>query len=160
MFRRDPAAAEVGVIERDGDSCHHADLVPVSHLSLDLPDQSDWHAYLAGRNIEIVPDASGRASITSGACRVLIAEARQREQLRQDQLARIEAEVVAADELRQARMFRGIRADDVPVGMTAAQYMMAGDPDLAPRRKSAVAEFLDGDSMTVHPIHEPAQEAS
>jgi hypothetical protein len=161
MFRHNTDVAEVGVIEQ-GDLArdHVDDLVPVSHLSLDLPDQSDWHAYLAGRNIEIVEDAIGRASITAGAARMLIAEERQREQLRQDQLARIEAEVVAADELRQARIFRGIRADDIPVGMSAAQYMMAGDPDLAPQRKSAVAEFLDGDSMTLHPIYGPAQEAS
>jgi hypothetical protein len=161
MFRHNTdVVAEARSAHADLELPEAADLVPISHLALDLPDQSDWPAYLAGRNIEIVEDAIGRASITAGAARMLIAEERQREQLRQDQLARIEAEVVAADELRQARIFRGIRVDEIPEGMSAAQYMMAGDPDLAPQRKSAVAEFLDGDSMVMHPIYEPAQEAS
>jgi hypothetical protein len=57
-------------------------------------------------------------------------------------------------------MFRGIRVDEIPEGMSPAQYMMTGDPDLAPQRKSAVAAFLDNDEMILHPIYEPAEEAS
>ena len=50
----------------------------------------------------------------------------------------------------QRLVFRGIPADMIPAGMTAAEALMAGDPDLRPRRKSAAASFLDGDSMVMH----------
>jgi hypothetical protein len=53
-------------------------------------------------------------------------------------------------ERQRARVWGGIRADQIPVGMSAAEAMMASDPDQRPRRKSAVASFLDHEDMILH----------
>jgi hypothetical protein len=156
MFRRDPAATEVGEIERGDPTWDHlADLVPVSHLKLDLPDQGDWHAYLTSRNIEIVPDAGGRASITAGACRMLIAEERQREQLRREKAAEAEKALVEADQLRRSQIWGGIPADQLPVGATPSSVMLAAAQADRPRRQSVLQHALSNSGeIEFHPIRD------
>jgi hypothetical protein len=162
MFRHGSVATvEVSEIEQGTYPGTCADPVPLSVLGLDLPVPAEgWNVWLAGQGISVVFDDIGRRCVSREDARALLEQQRQSEIRRQDQLVRLEEQAVAADELRRARMFRGIRVDEIPVGMSPAEYMMAGDPDLAPRRKSAAASFLDGDEMVLHPIHEPAEEAS
>jgi hypothetical protein len=161
MFRRDPAAAEVGVIEQDLHSCANADLVPVSHLKLDLPEQSDWHAYLADRNIEIVEDGIGRASIAGGAARMLIAEERQREQLRREKAAEAERLAVEADEQRRAQIWGGVRADDMPPGVAPAAVMLQSARDSQPKRTTPLQEALSNSgTLTYHPLSPTPEDES
>jgi hypothetical protein len=156
MFRRDPAAAEVSVIEQGDPTWDHP--LPISHLKLDLPEQSDWHAYLAGRNIEIVEDAIGRASITAGAARMLIAEARQREQLRREKAAEAEKALVEADERRRAQIWRGLSSEFMPVGASPAAVMLQSARDSQPKRTTPLQEALSGESLTYHPLTQTDEE--
>jgi hypothetical protein len=131
--------------------------IPLSILSLDLDEPGNgWAACLAAKGISTVLDDVGRLSISRSDARMLFREraeavARQREITARND-ARLEGE--------RLRVSRGIPADEVPEGMTAMEFAMQSDPDLRPRRKSAVAEFLDRDEMIVHPIYEPAEGAS
>jgi hypothetical protein len=161
MFRRDSAAAEVGEIEQGDATWHHADLVPISHLKLDLPDQSDWHAYLAARNIEIVEDAIGRASIAHAAARMLIAEERQREQLRREKAAEAEQQAVEADRAFRAALPKGLAWYELPDGVSFVEAAAAAEAAKHPRRTPSRGEWLFGetDTMVFHSL-EGQDEAS
>jgi hypothetical protein len=163
MFRSNtPAAAEPATNLLQGDpGPDHADLVPVSHLSLDLPDQSDWHAYLAGRNIEIVEDAIGRASIASGAARMLIAEECQRGQLRREKAAEAERLAVEADERFRAGLPKGLPWYELPDGVSFVEAAAAAEAAGHPRRTPTRGEWLFGetDTMVFHSL-EGEDEAS
>jgi hypothetical protein len=151
MFRTNTAPVEAGEIERRDPGPDH-DLVPLSHLKLDLPDQSDWHAYLAGRNIEIVEDDLTRPAIARGAARMLLAEERQREQLRREKAAEAERQAVEADERRRASIWRGLPSEYLPVGASPAAAMLAADRDARPKRTTPLQEALAGESLTYHPL--------
>jgi hypothetical protein len=137
-------------------------LIPLSVLALDLAEApaSGWAAFLAGQGISIEFDDVGRRAISRGDAKKLLDQQRQAEIRRQDQLARLEQEAVEKDRARRALLPKGLAWHDVPVGMTAAEAMFAGDPDRRPRRKSAAASFLDGDAMVMHPIREPLEDVS
>jgi hypothetical protein len=132
--------------------------IPLSVLSLDLDEPTNgWAASLAGRGVEVQIDDVGRLCISRSDAARLFRERREAAERQREAQARNDLE---AERQRVAQLWPGIPADQVPDGMTAAQYMMAGDPDLRPRRPSGVAAFLDGDSMIMHPIHEPLEDAS
>jgi hypothetical protein len=163
MFRNTAPVAAPAEVERDCAHGHNADpVVPLSVLALDLDSApaEGWASYLADHGIAIAFDDLGRRCISREDARKLLEQQRLHEIRKQDLMARAEERAIEADELRRSRMFRGIRADAVPAGMTAAEYMMVGDPDLGPRRPSAVASFLDGDEMVLHPIYEPMEDPS
>jgi hypothetical protein len=140
----------------------HEPLIPLSILELDLAEapRSGWAAYLAGQGISIEFDDVGRRAISRGDAKKLLDQQRQAEIRRQDQLARLEQEAVEKDRVRRAALPKGIPWYEVAPGMTAAEAMVAGDPDRRPRRKSAAASFLDGEGMVMHPIREPLEDAS
>jgi hypothetical protein len=136
-------------------------LIALSILSLELPEPTNgWLHYLTGRGVEVLIDDLGRRAISRADARQLFDEHRAGEVRRREVMGRSERQAQAKDREFRSRLWQGVPADMIPDGMTAAQYMMAGDPDLVPRRKSAVAEFLDGDEMVLHPIYEPAEGAS
>jgi hypothetical protein len=130
--------------------------IPLSILSLDLDEPGNgWAACLAAKGISTVLDDLGRLCVARADARMLFRERAEAVARAREITARRDAQLEG-----QRVVFRGIPADEIPAGMTAAEAMMAGDPDLRPRRKSAVAEFLDGDSMVMHSIHEPSEGAS
>jgi hypothetical protein len=135
--------------------------VPLVVLALSIPEPPNgWVNWLAVKGITVVPDHIGRDSVACHHAKRLLDEQRE-EQLRRAALARLqEQEAVAEDERRRSQIWGGIRADQVPDGMTATELMLASDPDRRPRRKSVAASFLDGDAMVMHPIHEPLEDAS
>jgi hypothetical protein len=130
--------------------------IPLSVLGLDIDEPGNgWAAGLADRRISVVLDDLGRACIARADARRLFEGKRAAEQKAREITARNDAKLEG-----HRAVFRGLPADQIPAGMTAAEALMAGDPDLRPRRKSAAASFLDGDSMVMHPIHEPAEAES
>jgi hypothetical protein len=137
-------------------------LIPLSILELDLAEApaSGWPAYLAERGISIAFDDIGRRCLSRGDAKKLLDAQRQDEIRRQDLAARREQEAVEKDRVRRALIPKGLAWHEVPAGMTPAEAMVAGDPGVGPRRKSAAASFLDGEGMIMHPIREPLEDAS
>jgi hypothetical protein len=131
-------------------------LIPVSVLALDLPAPAvgGWHAYLAAKGIRVVGDDLGRDCVARGDAARLFGEKRE-DEVRQAALRRLaEQEAVEADERRRALIWKGLPADAMPSDASPASVMLEAARDSGPRRQSAVAAFLDGDSMVMHPIHE------
>jgi hypothetical protein len=115
--------------------------IPLSVLALDLVAPVEgWNLHLAGRNIEIVEDDLGRASIGRADAQRLIAEEREREALRREKAAEAERLAVEADEQWRAQIWRGLPADHLPVGAAPAAVMQAADRDARPRRTSVLQE--------------------
>jgi hypothetical protein len=158
MFRN-TATTEVGEIELGCDRGCNADLVPLSHLSLDLDEPATgWLAYLSGRGIEVVADDIGRSSVSRDDAKQLFDEQREAEVRKREVMARIERQAEEKDRAFRAALPRGLAWHEVPVGLTPAQAMAAGDPerDRRPRRRSLLEESLEGGTLTMHPISEPA----
>ena len=98
--------------------------VPLSHLELDLPAPvAGWPAFLAARGVEVTLDDIGRMSIS-------------RDDARQ----------------RRAQIWGGIPADLIPVGVSAAQAMVAAEKDARPRRRSVLEDSLSNSGTVYHPI--------
>jgi hypothetical protein len=135
--------------------------VALSELALEIPEPTGgWVNWLAAKGITVIPDDIGRDSVARHHAKRLLDEQRE-EQLRRAALARLqEKQAVEADQARRSQIWGGIRADQVPDGMTPTELMLASDPDRRPRRKSVAASFLDGDAMVMHPIHESLEDAS
>jgi hypothetical protein len=130
-------------------------LIPLSVLSLDIDEPGNgWAADLAARGIKVQIDDIGRLCISRSDARRLFTERREAAERQRVAQARNDVE---AERQRVAQLWRGIPADQIPAGMSAAEAMVAGDPDRRPRRPSAVASFLDGDHMIMHPIREPLE---
>jgi hypothetical protein len=128
--------------------------IPLSVLALDLPAPVDgWDLHLAGRNIEIVEDGIGRASIARADAKRLIAEERQREQLRREKAAEAERTAVEADQQRRAQLWTGIPADLMPPGAAPAAVMLQLDKDAQPRRQSVLqAALQNSGGLTYHSL--------
>jgi hypothetical protein len=133
-----------------------ADLVPISHLALDLDvPPNDWAAFLAGRNIEITLDDVGRAAISRVAARQLFDEQREAEVRRRERAAELERQAVEQDRLRRASLPAGIPAALVPDGLAPAEAMMLAGESSAPRARSVREQLLErelgfGESMEFH----------
>jgi hypothetical protein len=136
-----------------------SDLIPLSHFALDHPQPSEgWSNFLGRRGITLRPDRIGRDAISSRDAQMLLHEKRA-EELRAAKLRQLaEQEAVAADERRRDLIWKGVSATALPEGMAPATAMLLAGHDERPRRKSPVAEVLDGESMTFHSYGD--QEAS
>jgi hypothetical protein len=134
--------------------------VPLSVLALDLAEPAEgWPNFLGARAIAIIPDDLRRDCVSRGDALRLLDEKREQE-LRRAALARLqEQEAVAEDARRRAQIWGGVPASALPEGAAPAAVMLEAARQLGPRRKSGAAAFLDGDSMVLHPIHEPADES-
>jgi hypothetical protein len=137
-----------------------ADLLPLSHLELDLPAPVEsWAAHLAGRNIEITLDDIGRMSISREDARLLIAEQREAEVRRREKVAELERQAVEADQRRRAQIYAGIPVAAIPADVHPARAMLEASRDARrPRRMSPLQEALSGEGMTFHPIQHNADE--
>ena len=130
-----------------------ADLVPISHLALDLDvPPNDWAAFLAGRNIEITLDDIGRMSVSRVAARQLFDEQREAEVRRREKAAELERQAVEQDQRRRAQIWGGIPADRIPVGVSPAQAMALAEKDARPRRRSVLEDSLSNSGTVFHPI--------
>jgi hypothetical protein len=130
------------------------DVIPVSHLSLDLPEPPiGWTAYLNNIGVEIVEDGIGRSAVSSADARMLIAEHRANEERKAQRRKLAEAQAVADDQIRRAQIWQGIPADDLPPGVAPAAVMLQASKDARPKRTSVLQEALAGSqTLTYHPL--------
>jgi hypothetical protein len=151
MFR----AAPVAVTEPTHDMVVPAEqLVPLSHLELDLPaPATGWLIELDRRGVEVLTDDVGRLAVSRAAARELISEHRGNEARKRELAARTEQQAIEADRQWRRQLWGGIPAVDLPPGVTAAQAMFAADRDAQPRRRSVLEEALgNSDTLTYHPL--------
>ena len=159
MFHK--AASPAPVVEPAPDVVLPADLVPLSHLELDLPAPTlGWPAYLSSRDIAVVNDDIGRAAIARSDARLLISEHHADETRQAEMRAAAEQRAVHADQKWRASFGQGV---EVPAGMTYAEAVRSAELDAQsyrPRRRSLVEDLLSNDGITFHPIRHEADEAS
>lgn len=131
------------VIESAPDVIVVADLIPISHLELDLsPPVEGWAVYLADRRIEIVLDDIGRLSISRGNARRLFDERREAEARKAEMRAESEKRAVEADRQWRSQLPRGVPWYEVPDGVLPVVAMTAADRAAQPRRLSPLQEAL------------------
>lgn len=130
------------------------DLIPLSHLALDLPEPCGvgWAAYLAGRGIEVVNDDLGRASVGRTDARQLFVEHRAAEVVKAEKRAAAERAAVEEDRQRRASIWGGVPADTIPPGVAPAAAMLQAAVDSRPRRRSVLEDALAGEGATFHPV--------
>ena len=130
-----------------------AELIPLSHLSLDLSTPvTGWSAFLTVRNIAIVSDDVGRDSITKADARTLIAEKHENERRAQEVAKQNEQRMIEADRVHRAQIWGGLHWAEIPDGVLPVQAMTQAAHDAQPKRLSPLQEALAGESMTYHPI--------
>jgi hypothetical protein len=130
------------------------ELIPLSHLELDLnPPTDGWAAYLAARDIGIVLDDLGRASVARDAARGLFSERREAEAKAREHAAAAERQAIEADQQWRAQLPHGLPWFEVPEGLHPATAMLTVARDEDPRRRS-LAEDLDrpDGGVTFHSI--------
>jgi hypothetical protein len=148
MFRSMPD------IEPAPDVVEPADLIPLSHIELDLdaPVES-WPSFLAARDIEVTLDDIGRMSIARFDARRLLTEKRDREAEQARRRKLVEAQAVADDQIRRSQIWQGVPAADLPPGMSASSVMLAASKDAQPRRQSVLQHALaNSGELVFHPI--------
>jgi hypothetical protein len=158
MFRS--AAAEPPVEEVAPSS-----LIPLSHLKLEMDLGGDWSAYLAARDVPVLTDAIGRASVLSSDARALLEEHRDRLAQEREAAARrheqLEREAEQRDRERRAQIWKGVPATSFPEGVSAASVMVAALRESRPKRQSVLETALanSGGEITFHPIGPEGEES-
>jgi hypothetical protein len=115
------------------------------------------HLHLADRNIQIVEDDIGRASVARTDAKRLIAEEREREALRREKAAEAERAAEEKDREWRAQLHPGIpwhRMPD-PGGLSPVMQMTAAAKAERPRRTPSQNEWLFGevdDTMVFHSL--------
>jgi hypothetical protein len=135
-----------------------ADVIPLSHLELDLPTPVEgWTVFLAARGVEVTLDDIGRMAVARDDARQLLTEKREREaeQARRRKLA--EAQAVADDQIRRAAIWQGVPADLIPPGVSAASVMLQASKEAQPKRQSVLQHALgNSGELVFHPIRDEA----
>jgi hypothetical protein len=130
-----------------------ADLVPLSHLALDLPEPSEgWALFLGRHGISFGSDDLGRDSISRGDAKRLLDEQRANELRVRALRAEQERQAVEQDRVRRASIWRGLPAVDLPYGVSASSAMLQAARDAQPRRRAPLEEQLDGESLIYHSL--------
>jgi hypothetical protein len=142
------------VVEPTDDVEVPADLIPITHLGLDLPEPpvGGWVAYLTGRGIEVVTDDIGRPSVSRADAKQLFDELHQNELRKREMAAQLDLQAVERDREFRAGLNKGIPWHHLPGGVTAAEAMAAADRDAQPKRLTPLQEQLAGESMVYHPL--------
>jgi hypothetical protein len=150
MFRAMPATAPPA----DTDVIDPADLVPLSHLALDLPEPPvGWRTFLADRGIPIGSDELGRDAVSRDDARQLFTERREAEGRKREVVERNEQRAIEQDRRFRAQLWPGIPADLMPPGAAPAAVMLQANKDAQPRRRSVLQEALSNDSgLTYHSL--------
>jgi hypothetical protein len=144
-----------------------AELIPVSHLALDLPVPAEsWSVYLHGRNIPVVVDDIGRDAISRDAARQLFTEHRENQvrarevAARQEQQAiEQEQQAIEQDQRFRARLYRGQPWHAFPPGVTAGEAWAQAEKDSRPRRRSVLEDALTNQGTVFHPVRHDADES-
>jgi hypothetical protein len=158
MFRSHAPVAEVGEIEQGLSHGRDADLIPLSHIGLDLPAPGDgWAAYLTGRGIPITEDDIGRQCISRADAKQLFDEHRENEARQREAAARVEAEAILRDREFRASLPRGLAWYHLPDGVSYAQAAAEAEAAAHPRRTPSRGEWLFGETDTMV-YHELPQE--
>jgi hypothetical protein len=128
-----------------------AELIPLSHLQLDLPAPVEgWPNFLGGRGVAITLDDLGRESISRSDARQLLTEQREAEVRRREKAAELDRQAVEQDQQRRAQLWGGIPAYAIPDGVAPAAAMLQAAVDARPRRTGVLQEALAGESLTFH----------
>src|SRR5829696_4613142 len=125
MFRSPPAPdpLPLKVVEVPAD-----DLIPLSHLSLDLPvPPIGWLTYLNNVGVEILTDDVGRAAIHRHDARRLFDEHRQSEARKSELRAAAEKRAIEDDQRFRASLGAGVPASAIPPGMAPAAALMQAE---------------------------------
>ena len=148
MFRSMPDVEPAPVV------AYPADLIPLSHLELDLPaPATGWLIELDRRGIPVLTDDIGRSAIARDDARQLLDEQREAEARAREVVARAERQAVERDRQFRAQLNPGIPWFDLPPGATAAEVWAQAERDARPRRRSVLEDALEGTgSMEYHPI--------
>jgi hypothetical protein len=133
------------------------ELIPVSHLALDLREVNP--GYLNAHGIEVVDDGIGRPSIHRHDARRLLIEQRENEVRMAEHRAAAEKAAVEADQQRRAQLWGGIPSDYLPPGVAPAAVMLQAVRDTQPKRMSPLQEALAGESLTFHSFAPTPEEA-
>ena len=134
------------------------DPVPLVILELSLGGVPDggWSDYLGRRGMPMIPDSLGRDSVSHSHARQILDEARETELRRQKVAAVVQEQVDEQHRAEAAKVWKGISALDVPVGMTLGEMFFATEHGSRPRRKNPVEAALDGDGAVYYPIEREA----
>jgi hypothetical protein len=161
MFRSSAPAAEVVEIAQPDPAGNHDEPIALSVLGLDLPvPAGGWIPWLAARGISACFDGIGRRAVSREDARKLLEQQRLNEIRLQDQAARLEQQAIADDQRRRAQIWKGLPADNLPVGVTAGEAMVAAArDDHQPKRVTPFQEALAGESLTYHPWPNEADES-
>jgi hypothetical protein len=125
-----------------------ADLLPLSHLALDLDAPvTGWEVALPARGIAVRTDDLGRRCILRADARVLLAE---RAESKARQRAAAERQAVEHAEQWRAQRRRGVPADQIPEGVLPAVAMLQAAKDAAPKRRSVLQEALDNEGALTY----------
>ena len=151
MFR----STDTPVVEPAPDVKVPADLVPLSHLELDLAAPVEgWPSFLAARGVEITLYDIGRMSISRGEARTLLVEQREREARGREKAAEVDRAAIEAYRSWRAGVWGGVPADRMPPGVAPAAVMLQASRDDRPRRTSPLEEALsNSEELTFHSIH-------
>ena len=104
-----------------------SELIPLSVFALDHPQPPEgWSNFLGRRGITLRPDHIGRDAISSHDAQMLLHEQRA-DELRRRKLAAVqEQEAVEQDRVRRASIWKGLPADQLPVGVNPIHCDVAG----------------------------------
>jgi hypothetical protein len=162
MFRTNTATAKAGEIEQGDLGRDHLDLVPLSHLSLDLPEPlNGWLAELQRRDIAVVTDDLGRLSISRGDARRLFDEQREAEARQAAKREAAEKAAVEADERRRASIWQGMPAELMPPDAHPAAVMLQSARDSQPKRLTPLQEALSNSgTLTYHSLSPTSEDES
>jgi hypothetical protein len=152
MFRSTVPVAEP--VHDEAGTAVPAELIPLSHLELDLPaPTTGWLIELDRRGVKILTDDLGRLAVSRADARMLLDEQREDEARRREAAERQEQQAIEADRLRRASIWSGLPATAIPEGVSAASAMFAADRDAQPRRQSPLQHALSNEGGIVfHPI--------
>jgi hypothetical protein len=151
MFKTAPAAEPAPTVPNGT-----PDLIPLSHLSLDVDEPSvGWDAYLTGRGIPVVFDDVGRRSVSRADARQLLDEQREAEARRQEVVRRQEQQFIEADQRFRAQLSPGLPWYALPDGVSPAQAWAAAEKDSQPRRQSVLEHALtNSGQLEYHPLRD------
>lgn len=135
-----------------------ADLVPLSHLELDLcrPPAVGWAAYLIERGIEVLTDDIGRLAVSRDNARTLLSEQREHESHVREMAAAQEQRFIEEDRRRRQLLPVGVPVSAIPAGLSYADVAWQTQLDAAanayrPGRRTLMEDVFDNSGeLTFH----------
>ena len=133
-----------------------SDLIPLDVLALTLeaPPAVEWATHLNGRGIAVLADDIGRLAITRADARSLISERRDLDARQSEMRKAADQRAIEADQEFRSRLWAGLPAEALPVGVAPAAAMLQASRDAQPRRRTLLDEALAGGTLAFHPIED------